>query len=444
VADQFRPVFPPDEPILSAHSLEAARAYLDEDTLQVLAVDRARLRQTTAATAFVLAQSLGLSESTAGELETALVSHLSELSPSYQHYLNQLLGNSALALSSQPGRVLAEVDQQTSLAGSILEPVSLLGPAEADTSIAGPEPETDPLYEPADLLDLPRGIVLSDHEKPNRNIKSFVSAIFPELKGALKELSSRELVLLSYQLLDSYMNTHIPQATEERKIKQKQRLELYFGLYGSPKGGGAICEELGLAGPSFYSGIRRVQSGLGAFIGLTDAETMIRKAKVTAEFGNPEGLFQKPELSEGSNLPPNDEAIYFYEYIRTPANMTNFLSGVYPKEYNDRILYLEPWQASLLSYQVIELYRDMVGAGVSIDSQEERCLRLQRWTGLFRPAQDYEEIAINRVRDVQSVKTSIQSTIDKLAAKIERYKLDELFDRALSTPKPQPAERTSV
>lgn len=464
MSDQLRPVFPPDEPNLSADSLAAAQGLLDDETRRVLELDRARLVQTTAATALALTQSLDLSPEASTEVQRALVGRVSELSPNYHNFINQLIGNSALTLAAQPqSRVYVEAEvaphQQTLTAVHDVPPPQ---PEATEPALAAEDPEDSINAE--DILQFDQAFKLASHQKSSKNSRKFITAVLGE-EVDIDSLSTREVSLVIYQLIDTYMSTPIPQATESRKANQKERMELQFALYGPVLTANQICGKLGISTASFYTGLSRVQDSLNALMTKEKAEELVRKAVATSNhygdtlFIQPEDFSSSTSASEphedvaSSEIEPSSESqetrveleeesqqIEFKEHHRTPANMLNFLTGVFPPEYGDRLHYLESWQASYLTYRIIEEFRDQLSTS-SMDpgAQNEKVLRLERWTGLYKSPQDFTEIATARVTSAQNVRNGVEGSIGKIAKRLSREELDELFDQAMAYARPRRA-----
>lgn len=431
MSDHLRPVFPPDSPNISRESQEASIHLLDDETRDTLAVDRARLSQATAVTAIALTDALGLSEGTSVELQRALVARLPELSPQYHSYMNQLLGNTAVAIAGQEGASGAPIIEA-------VEVVDLPDDEEQEGSegdiVDTPEPEAD--FDETDLLSFGDEMKLAQHSKPNSNIKLFVKKMFGE-KGLLDGLSADEVSLVGYQLLNIYMANKIPNSSETRKATQKERLELYFALYGGKRRSEDICRELGVSSATFNAGIRRVIDSLRDLVGKEDLDNIIKKAKVTAEFGLDELFVDPKELNPQDLDTEEEQEITFKEYPRTPANMTNFLTGVYPDSFYDRLNYLEPWQASYLTFKLINFWKEELGRGnTTEEAQALRVSYLGRWTGLESEPQDFDVIARARAVVTNSIQVSINGSIEQIPKRIGLDELERLFEEAMNYAKP--------
>lgn len=441
--DHLRPVFPPESPNVSKESIEAASELLDDQTRDTLNIDRARLTQATASVAIALTDALGLSPDTAEEVQRALISRLPELSHPYHSYTNQLLGNSAMALTGQEGHTthietLAVVDASPP---ADLEDIDEPIPTDPG-HVPDPKPETDtPEFDEADLLVFETETKFAQHSKQNNGIKEFVKKLFDE-KGLLDGLSPQEVSLVGYQLLNVYLVNKIPNSSDSRKAAQKECIELYFALYGTRLSSEDICKKLNISGPSFNSGIRRVIESLKGLVTKEDFAGILQKAKVTSEFG-PKGLFVDPEeldVEDSEAEEQDEEEIIFKEYPRTPANMSNFLAGIYPPNYFDRLQYLDPWQASYLTFKLIKFWEVELAKGTTPEeSQATRITYLTRWTGLNEEAQDYDVIARARAVISNSVYSSITASMGQIAKKLGLDGLEKLYEEAMNYAKPIPS-----
>lgn len=474
MADNPRPIFPPDELNYSQEALKASEALLDDETRAILEADRARLAQTTVLGAFTLGQELGLSTETTQELQAALLNRLSSMSPLYHGYMNQLLGAAATSLLGQLGSERTQLTEPAPVhvvpdsqadAGAPVE----YGPPLPEDHLAGiiGDQEEVLTYDPEDIIVLSEDSpLIFDHEKTHRNTRQFIRNVFPELEDQLKSLPPRVASLLVYQAIDFYMAAEIPQASPGRKANQKQRIELYTGLYRPVQPMDDMLSELGVSGASLYTGMQRVAQNITSMI---DHEEMLRKAQTTAEFGTPEDIFTSDTSTEQTLLEVTptadmnddgedgltvDDSVHeeaaqsteevvpgeFYEHARIPANMRNFLLGIFPAEFGDRILSLNQWSTSMLTYQLVEVYRDIVTSGAP-EHHERRCQWTERWTGLYGEPVDEEVLARRAVVSPQSVKSSIERVIKTLETQIPKDQLKEHFYHAESS---VPPRRTAV
>lgn len=124
-----------------------------------------------------------------------------------------------------------------------------------------------------------------------------------------------------------------------------------------------------------------------------------------------------------------------FEHSRTPITMRNFLLRVMPGT-ADQVLGLKSWQSSLLTRQLLDLYRSMDLPELTEDELASRCALIERWTGLYGLAQDIDEITERSVQPRKTIHNRIDRVMLLVATRLSDNKRTALLRRAAATPKP--------
>ncbi len=364
----------------------------------------------------------------------------------------------------QSDNVIASIDSETATSelpqgDSSVEATSAPTNIDTDSSEKNSLVET---YDESDIIKLPDGIRLYEHKTIPRNMRNFLAQIFVENTEALGQLSPKAMSILMWTVMQFYNQTQIPQATVKRKAAQTERLDLYVGLSGPIVSSLELCSKLSITAPSLYTGINRVKDSLREKIADT-ADDMIRRAIITAKFApgedvfrrlntsvgsepnasaghtgqqngsesvltNPNGLDNESSAKEPSELLGDDiELKPLHRHWKVPASMRNFLLGTFPGELSDRILELEPEQASLLTDALLTEYKDIVVAGLSDERRTERIRRVELWTGLRTEAENQVRIAQRYAVEPTQIKNSVESVIRLIEKRLPKPKLKEML-----------------
>lgn len=447
-----RPIFPPDEANYSPEMIEASRAQLDQETVDLLDLDRARLNQTTAMAALALGECLGLSEDTTRELSEKLNQRLNDMSPAYHQYVGLLISSVPVAVNNQEGTTSPRLqaaststevqpklpDPQSALDGQLSNghsPDAAIPKPDQANEGSGQELQILPDYDPADLLDLPEGFTVIEYEQPISSLKNFVTDIFPGKNSDIEELSAVELALVGHQLVKTYMQTKIPQASESRKAKQKERMESLFGFKGPYENIAEICQKLNISYASFNQGLKAVKTVLARIVN-SDFEDIAKRARVTAKHGELELISpdqyqeQPPEPETKSslydlieNLPPLHE-----HYNGTPVNMRNFLYEVFSSDYGSALTELSTKEAGTLVQLILNEFEALPGTKLTPEVRQERVLYIERWAGLYGNPREYSEIARARNKTTTQVSSAISSSITKINSLLSEKELKEMLD----------------
>jgi hypothetical protein len=425
--DRLEPIFPPQQPNYSAGAVEHAEAALDDETRSYVLQERARLTHGTGLAVFAVAEATGLPSEVSEALSSKLTEEVRKLSPEYHKYVNKLLEGVAQVVTSQP----KTADHQE---------LASAPQADSSSSTVADEAGTDSFFEPHPelLVEMSEGMKLCAHLTTPKSMRKFVADVLPdEQADEVAGLSARALSLTAYQLLVTYRDKKIMQASPDRKMVQIERLEKILGLFDSPKSVEFTSRELGVSGASIHQGINRVKESLRSVV--QDPAELIEKARYTAErkadiFSTEPveaSLVEKLETVQpgpaktAELLAPETE---FFKHFKTPANMQNFLLKIFPFQYGDGILSLNQWHSSLLTFQLIERSRSFVGRGITHSSASLHATRLERWTGLYEREQDFTELSERLVLSKTQVQTGIESSIDRIERNIPAPILKELFE----------------
>lgn len=309
---------------------------LNPTELDILATDRARLLQTTVANGVAFADALGLSEATKDEFTAAAVDRLRRMGPEHHHYVNDLLGAAATAMTGQIGYVQSERVRPTIAAVATppetqrVSGETTVGPdspvvtgseeAEADdfrsrlgdldrfigTEHAGvseqgdqdtsdlrtdtaavTEPEVESLpYDPDDFIPTPVDRQFVVHKKRVRSAFDFAVKVFPDARDDIESLSPKELSLLAWQLIETFEAMKIPKVPKKSQTRRHQQMAVNFGLFGPAQSGLQLAEDFGISSQTFASAKTKIAEYLqpevdGRF------DELVRKARVTIEHGDP-------------------------------------------------------------------------------------------------------------------------------------------------------------
>jgi hypothetical protein len=462
------------------------------------------MTQTTALAAFTVGEALELEPETLKEFQQATVERMGRLSPAYHDYVNRLLGSVATVVG---GQIQHEVNLPLSAGPSVepplevhMEPVVSVPEPKIvevpDSTVYTPPAEVEPVidedievedtdieleYSPDDIIALPEGLRLYRHEKNPKYMKKFLSGAIPEHEPVLEELSNEAASILTWEVLEFYTNVKIPAATPERKANQRERIEAHVGLFGPSTGIPELAKKMNLKDPSIYTGIGKVKEAIAERIG-DDVPDLIRRAIVTATYGETENLFIDDDEVEEENIepvikshleePPQPEILdnakavaaeteevgqpesvephivdaiepeeetpaEFFRHFSVPANMRNLLLQSFPAQFGDRILELDPEQASPLTHELIEKYRSLVLPGMTDKHKEQRCEQLTKWTGLYGPTEYIESLALSYSTSTQAINSRINNAISALQVKVHPVAYKEMFRRVTTGSEPR-------
>lgn len=215
----LQPIFPPIERNFSAAELEQAATILDDETKEVLAADRARLLQGTAASAISFSKLVGMPPSVALEIAEAVTRSARDLSPSYHAYLNKLL--SALTELSAEGKSVPVVTE--------VEIRAVTGEAEQ-------LPDDDIPEYAGPVISLPAETQLYPHDdRTTKQMLRFLRDVVSESTYEVEKLTHDEASLLTWQILDLYRRFQTRGIRDGRKVIHIERIATHVGLYGPPK-----------------------------------------------------------------------------------------------------------------------------------------------------------------------------------------------------------------
>jgi len=460
-----QPIRPPERVNYSAQALKASETLMAEDDLEILTADRARLKQEAAVGVFTLGQALSLSPDVVRELHDKLAERQAGMLPAYHQYLNQLIGAAATTLMGQVGFNPQIVSPAETSAGNNLLMAFV---TEAQTPQAalpeGQEPEATPdgaespendkaatgdasTREEGNVLVLPDNIAFMDYERIPANMSSFLKRVFPDLSAKIDKLTPRIASLMSYQLLEQYSKAKIPHVVVDKKTEHRYRIERYIGLHEPPVHAIDLHRSLGISDASFYTGMARIVKWMNE---TQNSQEVLRIATATLISGAISDKFTYKPVTGGKNTPnPADaapsggqpetgqaaETRKFYDHSRTPASMSNFLIGIYPNDYNDRLLTLGPKPACVLTQRLLSVFSSLELPALDDATRTKRTKWLEQWTGLYTSPRDPGFIAKSctvPAVPTQTVNNNITSTIRLLQKSVPTEQLIQMYDEVIA------------
>lgn len=277
----LQPIFPPIERNFSAAELEQAATILDDETREVLAADRARLLQGTAASAISFSKLVGLSPSVALEIAEAVTRNARDLSPSYHAYLNKLL--SALTELTAEGKavpVVTEVEIRA-VAGEVEQL-----PDDDIPEYVGP------------VISLPAETQLYPHDdRTAKSMVRFLKDVVSESTYEVERLTHDEASLLTWQVLDFYRRFQIRGIKDNRKTTHIERIATHIGLHDRPVTLQEMGSQPGEAGTaSIGSTIKTAKTYIKEIID-PNIKMMIARARKTLEEVDGNILFMDPDTA---------------------------------------------------------------------------------------------------------------------------------------------------
>lgn len=304
---------PPTQGInYSPEAMRAAESVLDKQTRNILAAERARMSQETAAGAYVLGQALGLSQETIETLQRASVSRASELSPHYHEGFNEHLGSAAAYLSGKvacsdfeisavpPTHASNNRHKSTLLtnSGTSIHVVSVGQNGNAPDEVASEtaDEKSELTYDPKDIITLLPDERLYDQLQIHARMRRFLHMVLPAQDDEIFYFSPRAASLLTYEVLRYYREKMvIPKHTPDRKRVLSERVSLYVGLYGPVPDLDEFASLIGVnSNEHFFKMQKRIAEVMRPYLPGTE---LLRRAVTTDKYGHPELIFSDEPIS---------------------------------------------------------------------------------------------------------------------------------------------------
>ncbi len=343
----------------------------------------------------------------------------------------------------------------------------------------------DSQFDPADIISLPEGVRFFDHPKTPFHMRKFLSGVLPNISTELTTLTPRVASLLTFEVLRYYREeVDLPRHTTQRKEVLCSRIASYVGLNGPVAGREEFEKQIGATLPSYLHGAKLLKEALRE---LLPAEELLRRAITTRNHTDTDDLFtvevhkdgqagvndtdegQTPARLAAENATPasdtasdnggeeltrsetkdlleaepvtseaGNQRVELRVHPNAPASMRNFLVGVYPAEFGDRLLGLSSVQASLLTYKLIETYRDLATPHLTDEAKAHRCSLAEQWTGLYGEPRDKVDLALHAATLTTSIENSLQGVIRTLGKRLRKGVLKEMYtDVAANSGRPR-------